>query len=105
LIYSFLFLSRIYSDRVHVITRDRELEHLKALIEESKTYILYNCHVFDNNIAFKPVDHPFNVVFSYGRKVQKDDKLTNIPMSEQNVFNVGVSPNSQSILIGFGFVS
>ena len=54
------------------------MEHWKALIEENKTYTLYNCHVFDNENAFKPVDHLFMVVFRYGTKVQKDDELTNI---------------------------
>ena len=48
--------------------------HWKALIEEKKTYTLYNCHVFDNDIAF----NPFKVVFGSGTKVQKYDKLTNI---------------------------
>ncbi|KEH36178.1 hypothetical protein MTR_3g112110 [Medicago truncatula] len=50
-------------DRVHVITRYRELEHWKALIKENKTYTLYNCHVFDNDIAF----NSFKVIF--GSKV------------------------------------
>ncbi|KEH24947.1 hypothetical protein MTR_6g011130 [Medicago truncatula] len=59
-------------DQVHVITRYRKLEHWKALIEENKTYALYNCHVFDNDIAF----NPFKVVFGCGTKVQKDDKIT-----------------------------
>ena len=58
------------------------MEHWKALIEESKIYTLYNCYVFDNDIAFKPVDHPFMVVFGYGRNVQKDVKLTNIHTHE-----------------------
>ena len=49
------------------------MEHWKALIEESKTYTLYNCHVFDNDIAFNPL----KVVFGSGTKVQKYDKLTN----------------------------
>jgi len=44
------------------------------LIEENKTYTLYNCHVFDNDIAF----NPFKVVFGFGTKVQKYDKLTNV---------------------------
>ena len=48
------------------------MEHWKALIEENKTYTLYNCHVFDNDIAF----NPFKVVFGSGTKVQKYDKLT-----------------------------
>ena len=48
--------------------------HRKTLIEENKTYTFYNCHVFDNDIAFSP----FKVVFGYGTKVQKYDKLTNI---------------------------
>jgi len=65
-----------------VITRYRELEHWKILIEENKTYTLYNCHVLDNDIAFKPVHHPFKVVFGSGTKVQKDDKLTRIPLYE-----------------------
>jgi len=39
---------------------------------------LYNCHVFDNDIAF----NPFKVVFGSGTKLQKDDKLTNIPTHE-----------------------
>ncbi|KEH27220.1 hypothetical protein MTR_6g088820 [Medicago truncatula] len=51
-------------DQVHVITRYRDLEHWKALIEENKTYTLYNCHVFDNDIAF----NPFKVVFGFGTK-------------------------------------
>jgi len=38
--------------------------------------------VFYNDIAFKPIDHPFKVVFGSGIKVQKDDKLTNIPTHE-----------------------
>jgi len=38
--------------------------------------------VFDNDIAFKHVDHPFKVVFGSGTKVQKDDMLTNIPTHE-----------------------
>ncbi len=50
------------------------MEHWKALIEENKTYTLYNCHVFDNDIAF----NPFKVVFGSGTKVQKYDKLTNV---------------------------
>ena len=66
----------------NVINRYREFEHWKALIEENKTYTLYNCHVFDNDIAFKPVDHPFKVVFGSGTKVEMDDKLTNIPTHE-----------------------
>jgi hypothetical protein len=44
------------------------------LIEENKTYTLYNCHVFDNYIAF----NPFKIVFDSGTKVQKDDKLINV---------------------------
>ena len=48
------------------------MEHWKTLIEENKTYSLYNCHVFDNDIAF----NPFKVVFGSGTKVQKYDKLT-----------------------------
>ncbi|AET05581.1 hypothetical protein MTR_8g107180 [Medicago truncatula] len=59
-------------DRVHVITRYRELEHWKALMEENKTYTLYNCHVYGNEITF----NPFKVVFGSGTKVQKYDKLT-----------------------------
>ena len=39
---------------------------------------MYNCHVFDNDIAF----NPFKVVFGSGTKLQKDDKLTNIPTHE-----------------------
>ena len=58
------------------------MEHWKGLIEENKTYTLYNCHVFDNDIAFKPVDHPFKVLFGFGTKGQKDDKLTNISTHE-----------------------
>jgi len=50
------------------------LEHWKALIEENKTYILYNYHVFDNDIAFKPVDHPFKVVFGSCTKVHNSFK-------------------------------
>lgn len=38
--------------------------------------------MFDNDIAFKPVDHPFTVVFGSGIEMQKDDKLTNIPAHE-----------------------
>jgi len=48
---------------------------LEHWIEENKTYTLYNCHLFDNDIAF----NPFKVVIGSGTKVQKDDKLTNIP--------------------------
>ena len=48
--------------------------HWKILIEENKTYTLYNCHVFDNEITF----NPFKVVFGSGTKVQKYDKLTNV---------------------------
>jgi len=44
------------------------------LIEENKTYTLYNSHVYDNDIVF----NPFKVVFDYGTKVQKDDKLINV---------------------------
>jgi len=33
-------------------------------------------------MTFKPVDHSFKVVFGSGRKVQKDDKLSNIPTQE-----------------------
>ena len=44
------------------------------MIEEKKTYALYNCHVFDNDIAF----NPFKVVFGSGTKVQKYDMLTNV---------------------------
>ncbi|AES97004.1 hypothetical protein MTR_5g044110 [Medicago truncatula] len=61
-------------DRVDVITRYRELEHWKDLIEENKTYTLYNCHVFDNDIAF----NLFKVVFGSDTKVHKYDKLTNV---------------------------
>ncbi|KEH17502.1 hypothetical protein MTR_0010s0110 [Medicago truncatula] len=61
-------------DRVHAITRYRELEHWKTLIEKNTTYTLYNCHVFDNDIPF----NPFKVVFGSGTKVQKYDKLTNV---------------------------
>ena len=42
------------------------------MIEENKTYTLYNSHVFDNDTAF----NPFKVVFGSGTKVQKYDKLT-----------------------------
>jgi len=38
--------------------------------------------VFDNDIAFEPVNHPFKVVFGSGTKVQNDDKLTNIHTHE-----------------------
>jgi len=65
-------------DRVHVITQYRELEHWKDLIKENKIYTLYNCHVFDNDIAF----NPFKVVFGSGTKVQKYDKLTNVLIHE-----------------------
>ena len=41
------------------------------MLEENKTYTLYNCHVFDNDIAF----NPFNVVFGFGTKVQKYDNV------------------------------
>jgi hypothetical protein len=41
---------------------------------ENKTYTLYNCHVFDNDIAF----NLFKVVFGSGTKVQKYDMLTNV---------------------------
>ena len=44
------------------------------MIEENKTYTLYNYHVFDNDIAF----NPFKVVFGSGTKVLKYDKLTNV---------------------------
>ena len=75
----FIFFGFFLGFRViEFTTRYRELGHWKALIEENKTYTLYNCHVFDNENAFKPVDHLFMVVFRYGTKVQKDDELTNI---------------------------
>ncbi|KEH33354.1 hypothetical protein MTR_3g436230 [Medicago truncatula] len=52
----------------------KSAEHWKALIKENKTYTLYNCHALDNDIAF----NPFKVVFSFGTKMQKYDKLTNV---------------------------
>ena len=50
------------------------MEHWKDLIEENKTYSLYNYHVFDNDIAF----NPFKVAFGSNTKVHKYDKLTNV---------------------------
>jgi hypothetical protein len=65
-----------------VLTRYKEFEQWRSLIEECKTYTLYNCHVFDNDVVFKHVDHPFKVVFGFGTKVQRNDNLIDIPAHE-----------------------
>ncbi|KEH19874.1 retropepsins domain protein, putative [Medicago truncatula] len=67
---------------IHIVTQYRDLEHWKALLEDNKTYVLHNCLVFDNDAAFKYVDHPFNVVLGPGSKVTRNDKLTDIPSHE-----------------------
>lgn len=38
--------------------------------------------MFDNDSAFKHVDHPFKVVFGFGTKVTRNDKLIDIPSHE-----------------------
>lgn len=52
------------------------------MLEDNKTYVLHNCLVFDNDDAFKHVDHPFKVVLGLGSKVTRNDKLTDIPTHE-----------------------
>lgn len=52
------------------------------MLEDNKTYVLHNCLVFDNDAAFKYVDHPFKVVLGPGSKVTRNDKLRDIPSHE-----------------------
>jgi len=78
----FFFWLWIQGDRIHAVTRFRDLERWKSLLEDNKTYVLHNCLVFDNDAAFKHVDHPFKVVFGSGSKVTRNDKLTDIPCHE-----------------------
>ncbi|GAU35500.1 hypothetical protein TSUD_155310 [Trifolium subterraneum] len=69
-------------DRVKAVTRFKEYEHWKSYIVDQKIYVLYNCHVYDNDSGFKVCDGPFKVVFGTGTRFQVDDGITNIPPHE-----------------------
>ncbi|RHN76873.1 putative nucleic acid-binding protein [Medicago truncatula] len=93
-------------DRIHVVTWYRDLDW-KALLEDNKTYVLHNCLVFDNDAAFKYVDHPFKVVLGPGSKVTRNDKLRDIPSHEfrfksfKKIENGNFKPDVLYEIIGF----